>query len=218
MSAHSAIKWYCLPAAVAVWRANSNSEPNEVGHGSITLEKLMQLEDKARAYRLRMAERLSVSKGSSKITKKSTPRPAPKVYHIHRSCFRERVQELTGNGFEPATTAPPAASNGRLKKFAPPLLGPTSAQRLNADLFPLSPVPILFSPLMDFTPMDWTWADYRSASPISLAYRQLAESLAEQAERRTQVEKPAASPLSPTFLLQSKKNSRDSTSSSPNAI
>jgi hypothetical protein len=167
---------------------------------------------------LRMAEQLSVRKGSSKIAKKSTIRPAPKVYHIHPSRFRELVQELTGNSSKSATKLSPAASNGRLQKFAPSPLGPLAAERSNVDLIPVSPVPILFSPLTDFSPLDWTWVDNTSSSPISLAYRQLAESLAEQAERSSQGEKTAAFPLSPTFCWQSKKNPRDSTSSSPSAM
>lgn len=177
-----------------------------------------------------MADRLSVNKASSKKSKKpnaAAVRPALKVYNIHPSGFRKLVQDLTGNSFEPATELPPKPPNGRLQKFAPPPLGPPeiipAAERLKLDPIPVSPVPFLFSPITAMAPMDWTWADDTSASPTSLAYRQLAESLVEQAERKSEEDEGQGIifPLSPTYAWQFKNNKpqtpRDSNLRSPGA-
>ncbi|GLJ43342.1 hypothetical protein SUGI_0900290 [Cryptomeria japonica] len=166
--------------------------------------------------------RLAVSRSSNKITKKTPAmaRPAPKLYNIHPSGFRDLVQELTGNSFEPETfqTAPPLAPpaptlNGRLQKFAPPPLSsdttsafPSLASPLKLDLLTPSPVRGMFSPLTAFTPMEWTWLEERS--PVSLEYRELAASLIEKAE-----EEPVTTALSPTAFRQ-ESNLRPPVSSS----
>lgn len=179
---------------------------------------------------MRMAERLSVNKASSKKSKKpnaAAARPVPKVYNIHPAGFRLLVQELTGNSFEPATELQPKPSNSRLQKFAPPPLDPPeitpASERLRPGPILASPVPILFSPITAFAPLDWTWADDTSASPTSLAYRQLAESLVEQAERRSDEDgdQGIILPLSPTYAWQSQNTKlqtpRDSNLRSPGA-
>lgn len=149
--------------------------------------------------------RLGVNRTSGKITKKTNaiPRPAPKIYKIHPSSFRNLVQELTGKDFEPATLlqpkpespmaplpSPPQAFNSRLQRFAPPPLdsGGVSDGAAKFDFFSLSPMPILspgmFSPLTSFTPMDWKWPeDAVSASPASLEYTKLAQNFLEQREK-----------------------------------
>lgn len=177
-----------------------------------------------------MAERLSVNKASSKKSKKpnsAAARPVPKVYNIHPAGFRLLVQELTGNSFEPATQLPPKPPNSRLQKFAPPPLDPPeitpASQSLTPDPIFASPVPILFSPITAFAPLDWTWVDDTSASPTSLSYRQLAESLVEQAERRSDEDgdQGIILPLSPTYAWQSQSTKpqtpRDSNLRSPGA-
>jgi len=213
-------------------RANTNSKPTQV--------RFPRRRSRASKTRHRylyfvlcvatMADRLSVNKASSKKSKKpnaAAARPLPKVYNIHPAGFRLLVQELTGNSYEPATQLPPKPPNSRLQKFAPPPLGPPeiipASERLKLDPIAVSPVPILFSPMTAFAPLDWTWADDTSASPTSLAYRQLAESLVEQAERRSEedTDQDLILPLSPTFAWQSKnikpQTPRDSNLRSPGA-
>eukprot|EP01018_Ginkgo_biloba_P039862 Gb_34714 [translate_table: standard] len=181
-------------------------------------------------------DRLAVNKASTRIAKKTTAvsRPAPKVYNTEPSSFRNLVQKLTGSSspsFERQTNPPspkPSVYNGRLQKFAPPPLNSDISPQVSAapfkfGLFPVSPLakspiplvsPGLFSPVTAFTPMEWMWSDDPYASPGSLAFRQLAQNLIDQAEtseaqsQESSLSQPSNYAISPSFR-QREETSQD---------